>query len=57
MSNYNKASGVLIVLSVLLPIVGYVLFFVKRDGEPDAAKQYLWSAIGGSVVGLIIMYA
>lgn len=53
----NKSNGVLIVLSVLLPIIGYVLYFVKREDEPDAAKQYLWSAIGGSVVGLILMSA
>lgn len=54
MADFNKTNGVLVVLSVLLPIVGYVLYFVKKDREPDAAKNYLWSAIGGSVVGLIL---
>ena len=54
MSEYNKASAGLVILSVLLPIVGYILFFVKKDLEPDAAKIYLWSAIAGSIVGLIL---
>jgi len=54
MAEFNKASGGLIVLSVLLPIVGYVLYFVKRDNEPDAAKNYLWSAVAGSVIGIMI---
>lgn len=55
MSGYNKTNGLLVVLSVLIPIVGYVLYFVKRDDEPDAAKNYLWSAIAGSVIGLILL--
>lgn len=55
MSEYNKTNGLLVVLSVLIPIVGYVLYFVKKDKEPDAAKNYLWSAIAGSVIGLIFM--
>lgn len=54
MAEYNKANGILVILSVLLPIVGYVLFFVKRTEEPDAAKNYLWSAIAGSVVGVML---
>lgn len=50
----GKTSAVLVILSVLLPIVGYVLYFVKRNEEPDVAKNYLWSAIAGSIVGFII---
>lgn len=57
MSSYNKANAGLIILSVLLPIVGYILYFSKKKDEPDAASQYLWSAIAGSIVGLLIMYA
>lgn len=55
MADFNKTNGTLVVLSVLLPIVGYVLYFVKKDREPDAAKNYLWSAIAGSIVGLILL--
>ena len=51
----KSANPILIILSILLPIIGYVLFFVKKDDEPTAANQYLWSAIGGSVVGLLLM--
>lgn len=55
MAEFNKTNGFLVVVSVLLPIVGYILYFVKRGNEPDAAKNYLWSAIAGSVIGLIMM--
>ncbi len=55
MAEFNKTNGILVVISVLLPIVGYILYFVKRENEPDAAKNYLWSAIAGSVIGLIMM--
>ena len=51
----KSANPILIILSILLPIIGYVLFFVKKDDEPTAANQYLWSAIGGSVVGLLLI--
>lgn len=54
MSERNKTNAGLVIISVLLPIVGYILYFVKREEEPDAAKNYLWSAIAGSIVGLII---
>lgn len=53
----NSTNPLLVVLSVLLPIVGYVLFFTQKENKPDAAKNYLWAAIGGSVVGLIITFA
>lgn len=56
MAGYNRANGILVVISVLIPIVGYVLYFVKREDEEDAARNYLWSAIAGSVVGLLIIF-
>lgn len=52
--NRNKTNAGLVVLSVLLPIVGYVLFFSKKDEEPDAAKTYLWTAIVGSAFGILL---
>ena len=51
----NESNGIVIVLSILIPIVGYILFFMKKDEMPDVAKQYLWAAIGGSFVGIILM--
>lgn len=54
MKNVNP---LLIILSILLPLVGYILFFVKKDNDPEAASAYLWSAVGSSVVGLIITFA
>lgn len=54
MSNFNKPNGVVVVLSVLIPLIGYVLYFAKKEEQPDAAKNYLWAAIAGSIIGLII---
>lgn len=51
----NKPNPLLIILSVLLPIIGYVLFFTKKDNEPTAASGYLWAAIGGSIVGILLV--
>lgn len=55
MATCDKTNTGLVILSVLLPIVGYVLYFVKKDSEPDSAKSYLWSAVGGSIIGVILM--
>ncbi len=57
MSNFNRTNAGLIILSVLFPIVGYVLYFVKRNDEPDAARNYLWSAVAGSVVGILLIFS
>lgn len=53
MSNYGsekEANVWTIILSVLIPLVGYVLYFVKKEEQSDAAKNYLLPAIVGSVV-------
>ena len=55
MNEEKDANALLIILSVLIPIVGYVLYFTKRDDSPKPAKTYLWSAIAGSIVGLILL--
>lgn len=54
MSEFNKPNGLVVVLSVLIPLVGYILYFSKKDEQPDAAKSYLWAAIAGSIIGLIV---
>ncbi len=53
MKNVNP---LVLIISVLLPLVGYILFFVKKENDPETASVYLWSAIAGSVIGLILMY-
>lgn len=42
------------VLAVLLPIVGYIQFFMWRQKTPNRAKQVLIWSIIGSVIGLAI---
>lgn len=54
MSENNNTNPILVILSVLLPIVGYVLFFTKKDNDADAAKTYLWSAVAGSIIGIML---
>ncbi len=55
MSNYGKPNPILMILSILIPLIGYVLYFVKREEDSAVAKNYLWCAVGGSVVGLILV--
>lgn len=51
----KNANPILMILSVLLPLIGYILFFAKKNDDGDAASIYLWGAIAGSVVGLILI--
>lgn len=44
----------LAIISFLIPIVGVVLFFVKKNDDAEAAKSYLYAAIAGFVLGLIL---
>ena len=46
--NVDDSAGILMkILCFLLPIVGLVLYFVKRNNLPNAAKSYLiWAAAG-----------
>ena len=55
MSNFNKPNGLVVILSVLIPLVGYILYFTKRDEQPDAARGYLWAALAGSIIGLLVV--
>lgn len=54
MSNSNSASTVLTVLSFFFPIVGWVLYFVKKDENLEVAKTYAkWAWIGFGI-GLVL---
>lgn len=57
MAEFDKANFILIFLSVFVPIVGIVLYFVKKDLEPNAAKTYLGCAIAGIVIGLVVTFS
>lgn len=45
---------VLAVTSFWIPIVGFILFSVKHKEYPSQAKTYLWCAIAGFVVGILL---
>lgn len=50
----NKVNPILTVLSVIIPIVGYVLYFVKKEDNNEIASNYLWAAIAGSIVAIVM---
>ena len=50
----DKASIILIIISFLFPIVGWILYFVKKEDMPNAAKKYAYWAWGGFGLNLLI---
>lgn len=50
----DRANVGLVILSVLFPIVGLILFFVKKKETPKAAKAYIIAAVISFVVVMII---
>lgn len=50
---YDKAQTGLKVLCFFLPIVGLILYLVKKDETPNAAKSYGIAAIIGFAVGVV----
>ena len=53
----DKASVGLIILSFLIPIVGWILYFTKKAATPKAAKQYCTWAWVGFAFNAIVMFA
>lgn len=51
----NTTKVGLVILSVLFPIVGYILYFAKKAEEYETAHNYLISALVGSAVGVLMM--
>lgn len=51
----DDSAGILMkILCFMLPIVGLVLYFVKRNSLPNAAKSYLiWAAAGFGLTLLV----
>lgn len=58
-NNYQpteKAGIVGMIFSFLIPIVGVIMYFVNKDKVVNPAN-YLWAALGGFVLGLIMNFA
>lgn len=55
-SSIDKPSIGLDIVSFLIPIVGLVLYFVKKEKSPQSAKSYLICAICGFALGLVISF-
>ncbi len=53
-NNTRNTNNVLAIISFLVPLIGFILFFAKQENNPDAAEVYLWSAIGGFILGLCV---
>lgn len=52
----KNANNVLAIISFLVPLIGIILFFAKQENQPEAAEVYLWSAIGGFIIGLGLVF-
>lgn len=48
----KKAGWIALFFSLLMPIVGFVMYFLKRK-EVVNAEYYLYAAIAGMVVGFV----
>ena len=50
----DKAGTFLIIISFLIPIIGWILYFAKKGETPKAAKTYAKWAWGGFALNLLI---
>ena len=55
-NSIDKPSIGLDIVSFIFPIVGLILYFVKKEKFPQSAKSYLICAICGFTLGLIISF-
>lgn len=53
-SNEEDLSTLLKVASVLIPLVGIILFFVEKNKNPKKSKSACYFAIGGFLLNLIL---
>ena len=53
----KKVDFVLVILSVIIPVVGYFLFVREKLGDNynNVAITYLIAGIGGTIVSLLIL--
>ena len=54
-NNYSKdrPSILLIILSFLVPIAGFILYYYEKKEHPNSAKWYLWFGIISWALGAI----
>ena len=52
----EKAGVVALIFSFLFPLVGIICYFVNKK-EVENASAYLWAALGGFVMGIILRLA
>lgn len=53
-SSDDKPGCFLNVISFLIPIIGVILYFVKKSDHPASAKSYLKWAIISIVLGIVM---
>ena len=51
----KKAGIIGLIFSFLIPIVGVILYFVQK-GKVANPASYLWAALAGFVLGLILNF-
>jgi membrane associated rhomboid family serine protease len=52
----EKAGVVALIFSFLFPLIGIICYFVNKK-EVENASAYLWAALGGFVMGIILRLA
>lgn len=50
----DKAKIALAIVSFLIPIVGLILYFVKKKEAPNAAQTYLYCCLAGFALNFLI---
>lgn len=52
----EKAGVLALIFSFLIPLVGIICYFTNKK-EVENASAYLWTALGGFVLGFIMRLA
>ena len=52
----EKAGVVALIFSFLIPLVGIICYFANKK-DVENASAYLWAALGGFVVGMLLRAA
>ena len=52
----DKPNFLINILSLLIPLLGLILYFVKKKEQPKCAKSYLTWAIAGFATNLVLTF-
>jgi len=52
----DKPNFLINILSLLIPLLGLILYFVKKKEQPKCAKSYLTWAIAGFAANLVLTF-